>query len=403
MDLHLIQRLLYNLLKVSVIVYRNPQDLEDFHNLFSFHREVNLVESPDLMREFLSTLKEGIIYEYSDNLGITVNFILIDHTPILIGPYIKSNPAEEQLYPLLLQNKIPINHLQSLRHYLSNLTIISSYLVSETINNVLQSFNPLYSEYHLHRLKSTDEQVDHLFWKHSSVTNYDDIYQRYEIENRFMDMITTGNVAAVQAAFADIVNFNSNLPSKDWRNVNTALYTTLNGIVILRILARKAAEKSGLSVIIIDDITQRNAQKLKLTASNIQIATRENINMIIELTQAVHDYLTHTKNYSPLTTRAIDYLFVHYAEDCSLATLAKHFSVSPSHLSRQFKKETGENLSNYVAKFRCEHAERLLRTTNLPIASIGELVGYLDNNYFVKVFKKYYSQTPSSYRSTINS
>ena len=56
-------------------------------------------------------------------------------------------------------------------------------------------------------------------------------------------------------------------------------------------------------------------------------------------------------------------------------------------------------VSDYLQKLRCEQASRLLRQTNTPVSEISAYVGYPDNNYFVKVFKKQYGMTPSAYRS----
>jgi len=42
----------------------------------------------------------------------------------------------------------------------------------------------------------------------------------------------------------------------------------------------------------------------------------------------------------------------------------------------------------------------MLRETNLPVQEISSYVGYTDNNYFVKVFKKVMGKTPSDYRAS---
>lgn len=47
---------------------------------------------------------------------------------------------------------------------------------------------------------------------------------------------------------------------------------------------------------------------------------------------------------------------------------------------------------------RTKKAAGLLSTTKHSIQDISTYVGYLDNNYFVKVFKSQYDMTPSDYR-----
>jgi AraC-like DNA-binding protein len=47
---------------------------------------------------------------------------------------------------------------------------------------------------------------------------------------------------------------------------------------------------------------------------------------------------------------------------------------------------------------RMEHAAYLLANTNTPVSSIAQTCGILDDNYFSKLFKKYYHKPPSKFR-----
>ena len=66
---------------------------------------------------------------------------------------------------------------------------------------------------------------------------------------------------------------------------------------------------------------------------------------------------------------------------------------------RLFKHETGRTITQYIVHLRCRQAAEMLRETNLPVQEISSYVGYTDNNYFVKVFKKVIGNTPSEYRA----
>ncbi|MDD7316663.1 MAG: AraC family transcriptional regulator, partial [Bacillales bacterium] len=69
-----------------------------------------------------------------------------------------------------------------------------------------------------------------------------------------------------------------------------------------------------------------------------------------------------------------------------------------ANLSRLFKKEMGITIGKYISSMRCVEAELLLRKSHYSIQEISAYVGYLDNNYFVKVFKKETGYLPSEYR-----
>lgn len=85
--------------------------------------------------------------------------------------------------------------------------------------------------------------------------------------------------------------------------------------------------------------------------------------------------------------------------ELSLSSIAEHFSVSPSHLSRLFKHITGDNMSVFIINTKLEAAsEMLLKEPNKSIAEIANALGYYTPAYFTKLFKKKYQVTPSQYR-----
>ncbi|MFC5467207.1 response regulator [Cohnella suwonensis] len=84
--------------------------------------------------------------------------------------------------------------------------------------------------------------------------------------------------------------------------------------------------------------------------------------------------------------------------DVSLRALAEHVNLHPTHLSKIYKIETGEGISDYISSLRMERACRLLRTTDKKVYEISAEVGYLDPAYFIKVFKKQYDVTPQEFR-----
>ena len=123
--------------------------------------------------------------------------------------------------------------------------------------------------------------------------------------------------------------------------------------------------------------------------------------MILELTKAVHEHITKSGKYSPIIAEIVEQAELHISEEILLSSFAKENNVSESYLSKRFKKETGFTFVQYIAKKRCEKAASLLKETALHIQEISAYVGYPDNNYFIKVFKKQYGLTPSEYRKSL--
>lgn len=88
----------------------------------------------------------------------------------------------------------------------------------------------------------------------------------------------------------------------------------------------------------------------------------------------------------------------HLVEDVSLQAIADHMYMHPVHVSRIYKLETGENISDYVLRLKMEMAASLLADNTLKNYEIALKLGYQNPNYFIKVFKKYYSLTPQEFR-----
>lgn len=88
----------------------------------------------------------------------------------------------------------------------------------------------------------------------------------------------------------------------------------------------------------------------------------------------------------------------HYKDELSLEKVAEYLQLSSSYLSNLFKKETGQNFIDYVTEVRIGQAKFLLKTTDWKISEIAREVGYGDEYYFSKVFKKNVGESPLKYR-----
>lgn len=105
------------------------------------------------------------------------------------------------------------------------------------------------------------------------------------------------------------------------------------------------------------------------------------------------------KTGSIYTTQTIAYIKEKYGENVKLSEMAKQFSVSPEHLSRIFKRDTGLGISEYLSTVRLQQSQHLLRSSSaLSVTEIAQRCGFYDSNYFSKKFKEAYGVSPLRFR-----
>ncbi len=71
---------------------------------------------------------------------------------------------------------------------------------------------------------------------------------------------------------------------------------------------------------------------------------------------------------------------------------------SPEHVSRVFRKATGESPSKYINRLRMKHAAALLSGTSQDILDIGFACGFESASHFYASFRNEYDTTPRAYR-----
>ncbi len=101
---------------------------------------------------------------------------------------------------------------------------------------------------------------------------------------------------------------------------------------------------------------------------------------------------------SPELNRIIGYLRETLAEKHTLESLSEALSIHPKAISRLFAGNLGTTFVAYLTKLRMERAASLLKTTGKDVQEISDLCGFPDYFYFCRVFREFFSCTPSELR-----
>ena len=114
--------------------------------------------------------------------------------------------------------------------------------------------------------------------------------------------------------------------------------------------------------------------------------------------QVIDQSLSNGKDKSNLLMPVLNYIDENFHQDFPMTILAELAGISPQHLCRIFKEIFHMRPTEYLTYRRLSEAKTLLRHTQLPVAKIGEQIGFPDAGYFSTVFKRYERVSPAEYR-----
>lgn len=122
-----------------------------------------------------------------------------------------------------------------------------------------------------------------------------------------------------------------------------------------------------------------------------------------ELNYPHHDNIKHTDLHdipsgSELIGLVLERINTSYMNELSLSVIASETGFNSSYLSRLFKEQTGESFVKYINKVRIREAKQLLKHTSYSIGDISKKVGFWDDKYFSRFFKREVGKSPSEFR-----
>ena len=169
------------------------------------------------------------------------------------------------------------------------------------------------------------------------------------------------------------------IPSSIFKHLSSLIYVYRNDDVINEI--KKLFEKI--------DIEYKNPDKYSAEA------IRGLMYMLFIILARNNNQKAHASISNIYIDTAIEYIKNNFQSQITLDDVAKICAVSSEHMSRIFKKETGYGFSEYLTFVRLQHAEYLLKNTNLSVTETANQCGFSDSNYFSVVFKKNYKKSPT--------
>lgn len=104
------------------------------------------------------------------------------------------------------------------------------------------------------------------------------------------------------------------------------------------------------------------------------------------------------KTYSPLVSRAMEYIRANLSYNLSCKEIAEALFVAEVTLRQKFRKETGRTPRKYIEELVLFRGELMLKTTRMSVSQISSALGFCDQFYFSRRFVAHYKQSPREYR-----
>lgn len=226
-------------------------------------------------------------------------------------------------------------------------------------------------------------QLDHIDTK--------EINLRYELEGQMMSAISFGNFDEYMRMTLHPRSFDVRVE----RLKSDKLRDRKNAMIIRKTLMRIAARNGGVPPIYLHILTEKYAIIIE------QARTIDYLDNILanEMAKAFCDAVSQfsIKNYSLLIKEAVLFIDSNLSEKLNVKTIAEAIGIHPTYLSRRFKKETQQNLTDYVNQQRVQYAIHQFTIGDTDITNVALNCGYSSSSYFSKIFKKVSTLTPSQF------
>lgn len=122
------------------------------------------------------------------------------------------------------------------------------------------------------------------------------------------------------------------------------------------------------------------------------------VHLLTDLFQSSYKSSQNFHSYSSEIQTALEFIKENYHKQVTLDDLCDHIHMSKYYFINVFKNYTGSTPHEYIVNYRIGKAKHLLRTTNLSINEICQHIGFNDQSYFIKIFRKLNNITPNKYR-----
>ncbi len=215
-------------------------------------------------------------------------------------------------------------------------------------------------------------------------------YEHYHyLETRLLDCVRNRDTESAKAFLYDILEYTQNLSG----SLEQQRYIAVQ----IATLISRAAINSGVPAekvhLLLTDCCGRY-----LADGDFKDLSGELQEILITFIKMIEIHSSDSSN--KYVRKALRIIYKSYARSLTLSFVSKAVGLSSNYFSTLFQQSTGESFSSYVNRIRIEESKRLLLSSEDPIAQIAVSIGFTDQSYFCRVFRRFVGMSPRQYRST---
>ncbi len=216
------------------------------------------------------------------------------------------------------------------------------------------------------------------------------VHNSFDQEQLILDMIRKGDSAALGEWKAAAPAIRGGVLAAE------QLRQQKNTFIVTAALASRAAVQGGMEVEDAFSTSDSYIQQCEMLTAP-EAVTNLHYRMILDYTERV-GRLRRGRQPTRLALDVANYVRRHLSEAITAQELARALFLSRPYLSRRFREETGETLTDFILREKTEEAKRLLRYSDKSLTAVSSYLGFSSPSHFSRVFKRYAGCLPREYR-----
>ena len=314
----------------------------------------------------------------------------------LIGGPIKMNNSDDfmvedlvEIYNFSTDSKkilqsyvknIPIVEPEGVR-YLANLLYIISKDIMFGESIILSKRKKFYAEQ-----AAINEEIQNV--KSREYSEHISNYYPVELEKELLSRVKVGDKKGAKTILNELLGhvlFNN----------GSNIEITRARVLELMIVLSRAAVEGGANLEMVFGLNFKYLNEVS-TLNNVERLCEWIIKVLDRFTECMYN-IENINNFN-IIKKSMEYINDNVSSNISLDSVSEYVYLSPSYFSKLFKKEMGINFIDYLNKVRIEESKKYLVDLKISLSNIANTVGFTDQSYYTKVFKKIEGISPGQYR-----